>query len=346
MWLELLYICVGITLAQQDCREDGQLDSSSPDRTDFRAPGEDGYADLVDVARFPIGHLDGEECKRLIAEYQARWNATGSVDLVGFIRSEVRDQMARETMDLPSFERQQWIPYMSPRAVRVNMSTLASTHPLRRQWQTHVRAVAGVLIPGSSLLRQIYESPTVARFFARIIGVRRLYQYDDEFQKLNVHYQLDGDERGWHYDGSDFVATLMLQQGSEGGEFEFAPFIRGASTGGQEEEPYDERFERVQELFDGTYTGEVLTSRVEAGTVNLFNGRRTLHRVRGVRGPRKRSIAILSYDTNPACEQSAPAAALNVESYGGQVEPLQTRLRERRREACGASLRPEFMGEL
>ena len=88
-----------------------------------------------------------------------------------------------------------------------------------------------------------------------IVGVPRLFQYADEFQKLNVHYQLDGDQRGWHYDGSDFVAMLMLQQGSGGGEFEFAPFIRG----GQDAHA-DESFDRVRELFDGGYAGAVLTS--------------------------------------------------------------------------------------
>ena len=174
-----------------------------------------------------------------------------------------------------------------------------------------------------------------------IVRVPRLFQYADEFQKLNVHYQLDGDQRGWHYDGSDFVAMLMLQQGSGGGEFEFAPFIRG----GQDAHA-DESFDRVRELFDGGYAGAVLTTRVEAGTVNLFNGRRTLHRVGPVQGPRKRAIAILSYDTRSTCEQITPAAALNIASYGSAVEPLQTRLRTRRREECGSSLRPEFTGEL
>ena len=137
-------------------------------------------------------------------------------------------------------------------------------------------------------------------------------------------YQEDGDERGWHYDGTDFVATLMLQQASGGGAFEYAPFIRGellppppppppaaaaqapATTAGASGTPapgtpaaaaarrHDERFERVRELFEGSYAGEVLTSRVAAGTVNLFNGRRTLHRVEHVADPTKRAIAILS----------------------------------------------------
>ena len=41
----------------------------------------------------------------------------------------------------------------------------------------------------------------------------------------------DGCARAWHYDGSDAVVTLMLQKADEGGEFEFAPFIRGEALG-------------------------------------------------------------------------------------------------------------------
>eukprot|EP00122_Pirum_gemmata_P003132 Pgem_evm1s2833 len=40
-------------------------------------------------------------------------------------------------------------------------------------------------------------------------------------------YMNDFSARAWHYDNTDFVITLLLQQAKEGGEFEFAPFIRG-----------------------------------------------------------------------------------------------------------------------
>lgn len=49
-------------------------------------------------------------------------------------------------------------------------------------------------------------------------------------------YMKDGGSRAWHYDGSDFVVTLMLQPSLAGGEFEWAPFIRGENG----EENYDQ----------------------------------------------------------------------------------------------------------
>ena len=71
----------------------------------------------------------------------------------------------------------------------------------------------------------------------------------------------------------------MVQQADEGGDFDFAPFIRTRCGGGGGDA---ENFARVRELFDGAYAGR-RTTRAEAGTIQLFNGcrphcpRRALH---------------------------------------------------------------------
>ena len=104
-----------LSKAQQDCASD----VDDPTRSDFREPGDDGFASIVDTPRYPIDDLDGEACQRIIADFQEQWNTTGSVDLAGFIRREVRAQMAAEVLDLPSFERLQSLPYTSARAAGI-----------------------------------------------------------------------------------------------------------------------------------------------------------------------------------------------------------------------------------
>ena len=98
----------------------------------------------------------------------------------------------------------------------------------------------------------------------------------------------DGCSRAWHYDGTDTVITILLQKPDQvrrlrkylvtlliqGGEYEFAPFIRGKERG-------EENFEEVARLFDGSYENKIVKD-AEAGTLNLFNGMRSLHRVRTV----------------------------------------------------------------
>ena len=58
---------------------------------------------------------------------------------------------------------------------------------------------------------------------------------------VDARYMKDGGSRAWHYDGSDFVVTLMLQPSLAGGEFEWAPFIRGKNG--------EENYDQVREMF-------------------------------------------------------------------------------------------------
>ena len=101
--------------------------------------------------------------------------------------------------------------------------------------------MAGDQIPMNALIRKVYDSPMVMRFLARASGKSDMYQMDDEFQNLNIMYMYDGCSRAWHYDGTDTVITLLLQKPEEGGQYEFAPFIRGEARG-------QENFEEVARL--------------------------------------------------------------------------------------------------
>ena len=138
-----------------------------------------------------------------------------------------------------------------------------------------------------------------------------MFQFEDEFQSINIMYMYDGCSRAWHYDGTDTVVTVLLQRAETGGEFEFAPFIRG-------KQPGDEQFEDVAELFEGSYDGSIVKN-AYAGTLKLFNGKRSLHRVRSVYGFSKRIVAVLSCDSEPHKKGSITK---NVALYGERVEHI------------------------
>jgi hypothetical protein len=302
--------------------------------TKYREAAEDTYRSIVDLEKYPIDDLDGAACQAIIAEATARWEALGATHFPGFIREDVLAQLASEVSPeagLLSHRR----AYTAPTHLGDVAAGDDDEHPQRRQFQTHVHAVAADQVPRETLLRQLYDSPQVAAFFARVIGKEQLYQYDDEFQKLNVMWVRDGGQRSWHYDGSDFVATLLIQQADEGGEFEFAPFIRGQQDGNG---VFDERLKDVRALFDGTYMGQHLKGRAASGTMQLFNGLRSLHRVRCVYGPTTRISAVLSYDTNAPEDQYIRSVETNVRLYGERVRgsELWTQSQEARRKACAA----------
>jgi hypothetical protein len=294
-----------------------------------------------------------------------KWLTLGAVDLPGFVRRDVRLRMAAEVAPeagLLAKHRLYTAPYLAHSLIR-NVSVEDGRHPLRRQFQTDIHAVAADQVPADSLLRLLYDSRRVAAFFARVVGKGELFHYADPFQSLNVMHQFDAGPRSWHYDGSDFVTTVLLQKADEGGDFEFAPFIRGpmaaptasnnsqAGSAQQQVEgskdgvgkyvrggAFDERFESVRALFDGAYRGTRLKTLAEPGSVQLFNGQRSLHRVRCVYGRTTRITAVLSYDTKPPCEQSTPSMESNVRNYGERVRssPLWGEAKAERERICAA----------
>jgi len=273
---------------------------------------------LVDLEKYPLHLPQSTEYDELIEFCKTQLRKYGSVDLPGFIRAEVLYQMAEQVDNLPSHNRLNIVSAygaaLDDEPTEMNKTLPlknGQAHPARRKFAQDVFAVAGDMIPSSALIRKVYESPMVLRFLAKSQGKEIIYHMDDEFQNINVHYMYDGCTRAWHYDGTDTVITILLQKPIQGGEYEFAPFIRGEKKG-------DENFEAVAKLFEGSYEKSIVKN-ADAGTLNLFNGLRSLHRVRTVYGPRKRIIAILSYHTEPNLKG---AVQKNIKLYGERVEKI------------------------
>ena len=272
---------------------------------------------LIDLERYPI-HRPSAQYDDLIEFCQTQLKKVGSVDLPGFIRPSVIEKMSAEVDNLPSYNRLNVVSAYGaalddePEEMNRTMPDWnGQAHPAKRKFAQDVFAVAGDQIPDGALIRNIYESEIFTHFLARASGKEKMYQMDDEFQNINIMYMYDGCSRAWHYDGTDTVITILLQKPEVGGEYEFAPFIRGKARG-------EENFEDVARLFDGSYPNNIVKN-AEAGTLNLFNGVRSLHRVRTVYGPKKRIISILSYHTQPDLRGSI---SKNVKLYGERVASI------------------------
>jgi hypothetical protein len=108
------------------------------------------------------------------------------------------------------------------------------------------------------------------------------------------------DELAWHFDNADFAVTVMLQPALAGGVFEFVPMLRT---------PEDANPEGVRRLLDGDRAG-VRTLQGRAGTLALFRGHLSPHRVTPAEGARARINAVLSYSTAPNAMLSPSARAL------------------------------------
>jgi len=130
-----------------------------------------------------------------------------------------------------------------------------------------------------------------------------LYPMDDPLACLNVMAYRDGEALGWHFDRSEFTTTLLLQAPEQGGEFEYRTGLR------------DENNPNYAGVGAFLQSSNSSTSRLmlHPGTLNVFRGKNTLHRVTPIQGGRERIIAVLSYFEHPAVRFTDED---NLEFYG------------------------------
>ncbi len=111
----------------------------------------------------------------------------------------------------------------------------------------------------------------------------------DALARANVMAYRDGETLNWHFDRSEFTTTLLLQAPEEGGDFVYRTDLR--SDG-------DPNYEGVAKLLRGE-DPDVQTLKLSAGTLNVFRGKNTAHKVSTVKGKRERLIAVFSYFDRP-----------------------------------------------
>ena len=248
--------------------------------------------DLVDTGRYPVAALEGAAGQAMIAGLRAQLADDGACCLPGFLRAAAVAALAAEAEALaplafrgPAGE----TPYYSKPDPNL-AGALPDDHPRRRASPRVLSQVVYDLIPEDTGIRRLYNWDALPPFFAAILGVERLYHFADPYQAVNISVMDEVGQQQWHFDGSDFVVTLLLQAPEDGGVFEYAPMLRSVD---------DENYPAVQRVLDGDGEG-VRTLHLDPGMLVIFQGLYSLHRVTPVRGRRRRRLQlILSFDTRP-----------------------------------------------
>jgi len=104
----------------------------------------------------------------------------------------------------------------------------------------------------------------------------------------------EGNQLQWHFDQTDFVVSLAIQDADQGGDFEVVPLTRTAT---------DERYDEINTILSGDHTG-VTRLEMTPGTLLIFEGRYSIHRVSPIHGDTLRHVGLLAYDTKPGTTSS------------------------------------------
>jgi hypothetical protein len=249
-------------------------------------------ARLIDLDRYPILDLRSDAARDLARDCRAQLDQTGACELPGFLTADATAHLVREADALaPSayHSTSKGTPYLE-----VPDRSLPADHPRRILDHTSVGVVAYDQFPADSAIRLLFEWEPLMAFIAAALGKERLYRYADPMGALNLAVMGDRDRLHWHYDQTDFVTSIALRAAQQGGDFEYVPLIRSSS---------DENYPRVQRLLLGSNDGVVRVP-MTPGTLLLFEGRNSIHRVTAISGAPTRLVALLAYDTKPGTRSS------------------------------------------
>lgn len=268
-------------------------------------------AGLVDLDRYPVDDPTGAGAAT-VARHADELRSTGVSILPGFLRAEALPGLVAECEALAAgayHQDVQGTPYLE----LPDADAWPDGHPRVTWSRSSVHTVAyDRFDPATSALRALYEWDDLLTFVAAVLGRSPLHRYADPLGAMNLAVMVEDDQLGWHFDQTDFVVSLAIQSSDGGGDFENVQRLRavdpddlddGTVLEGRDPDGIEERYDRVAAVLAGSATG-VSTVPMTPGTLMLFEGRWSLHRVTPVTGTTPRHVALFGYDTKAGTTSS------------------------------------------
>lgn len=242
---------------------------------------------VIDLQRYPLDQQGSKAWNTLVAKARCELARNGMFSLEGFIQAEnvaLAAAQIQPTMDAESHtHKRSHNIYFKP-----EIPELQADHPALKKVETVSHTLCADQLK-SSLVTAVYEYPPLVSFLSAVMQKPALHVMADPLARVNVMSYRQGETLNWHFDRSEFTTTLMLQAPEAGGEFEYRTDLRSAD---------DPNYAGVAELLEGRDPA-VQKLRLSAGTLNVFRGKNTAHRVTPVQGQRERMVAVFSYYEKP-----------------------------------------------
>lgn len=194
---------------------------------------------------------------------------------------------------------------------------------------TQVASTAFDELPPDSPLAALYHDPTLLRLVSRVVTGKddSLYLSADPLGCCSINVFRPGYHHSFHFDESVFSTTLMLQESSvpDTGLFQHTEPLRkdksnlaltdvaSAIVAYDKETPVDELLEAKADKEEGAVDPPppiLHTLDFGAGTLSIFSGSCSLHRVTRVVGDQSRLVAVLTFAEQPGFCNSAAVQEL------------------------------------
>jgi len=242
--------------------------------------------DLVNLELYPLDRPQSSEWTALVEACRTTLAREGLFNLPGFVRPQALGPAVEDLK--PVLKREAFVHarrhniYFKPK-----IEGLDRDHPALTEFETSNRTICADQLTGNAVIR-LYEWAPLAMFLAAVMDRPQLFTMADPLARVNVMGYSEGQALNWHFDRSEFTTTLLLQAPERGGAFEYDKDLRSED---------DPNYDGVADLLKGKRLPTRIT--LEPGTLNIFKGKNTAHRVTPVEGEKDRIIAVFSYYEQP-----------------------------------------------
>lgn len=243
--------------------------------------------DCLDLARYPLDRPDAAAYQALVRRCRADLEREGMFNLENLVVPTAIHAAAAELASLAANG-----SYTHARTHNVyfldRVAGLKESHPALTKFWTTNHTICDDQLSGT-FIHHLYEWQPLADFIAAVLHLPRLYHMSDPLARANVMEYRPGEALNWHFDRARFTTTLLIQAAEAGGEFQYVSNLRADDA---------PNFDEVGRVLAGE-THRVQVNPLTAGTLNVFAGKNSLHRVSTVDGSRSRLVAVFSYYDRP-----------------------------------------------
>ena len=261
--------------------------------------------------------FDSAETRAEIAEARSRYQKNGAVVFPHFLTDEalqqcVMDAKAKEDDAFTTDDMH--TAYLKP----LDIERFGRDSVYNHEMRTLVASTAYDELPKDSALRALYHDPLLLTLVAAIVGKEELFLSEDPLGCCSINVFRPGYYHSFHFDESEFSTTIMLQEAenTDTGLFQYTDPLRGT----REDLALPEVAEVLRQydpdtlslphgakvLSDGIPTAipPLHTLDFRPGTLSIFRGSSSLHRVTEVKGKCSRLVAVLTFATRPGFRNS------------------------------------------
>lgn len=243
--------------------------------------------DFLDLKRYPLDQPDSPAWNALVDRCRADLERDGMFNLDGLMDRSVAEAAAAGLATKFATEAFHHIREHNIYFART-LPSLPEDHPALMRFNTSNDTLCADQVRDTPM-DLLYRWAPFARFLAATMQKPALHIMADPLAALNVMSYREGQLLNWHFDRSEFTTTLLLQAPEGGGEFLYRTDLRTA------EDPNYDGVARLLRGEDPQMRSMVLTP----GTLNVFRGKNTPHKVAPVKGGRSRVIAVFSFYEKP-----------------------------------------------